>query len=33
MVRILLRNLLAICVQLVCAADYGVGFDLALDYG
>jgi hypothetical protein len=36
MVRILLLSLLAIYLlsdHLVRSADYGVGFDLALDYG
>jgi hypothetical protein len=38
MVKILWHSLLAICLpstytHLVHAADYGVGFDLTLDYG
>jgi len=36
MIKILWRSLLAMCLpstHLVHAADYGVGFDLTLDYG
>ena len=36
MIKILRRSLLAMCLPsayLVHAADYGVGFDLTLDYG